>query len=657
MIEIVSISPNNELPVAESLKRSIAAAWPDVATSRFDRVTILAGVQTLRDVDLLVFVELREPRSLEPRRRRDGTLGPRAAVQAAAIAIEVKQLDPGRFTTLGNQIFPDYAGSARKRSVNAQIGDAVTALRAYVGRYGVERFFVHGVGWLTEVDEAQLRDVSPWIVGRDADWLGILDAAAQQSESIYGRQTPGYVEALATIRETLSRKRVVSPRDRARTERLSRDVIAQELVENLAGIAGTKQIRLIGRGGSGKTTTLVLLADRLASVHGERVLILTFHKALRGEIEHLVATTVASNAVAARNIAVETTTSFFLRALAGLGVAAPVSESGAIDFGALDRTLAETRLALLGGPDDGDAAALKLREPQAFAWDYIFVDEAQDWTDAERDFLRALYGPARFVLADGLEQLVRRQTPCDWLAGIPSSEREQRYLGRSLRMAKHLANFANAVARESGLGDWRLHPVDELPGGRVIVALGRRPDPAELFGVVRAIAEIGGAAPVDTLACVPPRSGDHPAYGTLVEELVAAGERVWDGTVSAVRETPPESEQSWRIVQYDSCRGLEGWVALSLGLDVLLAAKAKHPNLAPGEVETPDNVARRWLMIALTRAVQTLVITIDDPNAPIVATLRAAAAELPAGVVEWLEPPDEPADEDADAEPLAATPA
>lgn len=80
---------------------------------------------------------------------------------------------------------------------------------------------------------------------------------------------------------------------------------------------------------------------------------------------------------------------------------------------------------------------------------------------------------------------------------------------------------------------------------------------------------------------------------------------------------------------------LEGWVTVAYGLDQLAATKHKHPNLAPGETDTPENLVRRWLMIALTRAVNTLIITITDPAAPILQSLRSAAARLPSGVVEW----------------------
>ncbi len=637
MIEINEVSPNNEEAVAKRLAASIGAAWPDIASSTLDSVTIAVGLQTLRDIDLFVTIELSEPRPLLSRLRRDGSRSPEASVQAVALVIEVKQLDESRFTIVGTQIFPDY-GRLSSRSVNAQIDDCRIALRKHRARYDVDDFFVHGVGWLTGVPTSKLDGVSPWIVGAEAGWLDILDAAAQQSPALYGRKPPSYVRAIATIRETLTRKRAVTPRDRKKSNDLCQDVIVDELIDELAAIAGHKQIRLTGRGGSGKTTTLALLAKRLALVNGERVLILTFHKTLRSDIEHLIDTLVDVPGVKARNISVETATTFFISALTELGVALPVTEGG-VDFKALPELLAHTQRAFSRDPIEGEAALLKAFAPERFAWDYVFIDEAQDWTDAERDFIRALYGSENLVLADGLEQLVRRQTPCDWNAGLPKAMRYNRNLGRSLRMATNLAAFANAFAREAGLRDWRIEPFEELPGGRIIIAVGGEPPEAELCAALLPSLTAGGAAPVDALICVPPQMvGSNPdgtRHAACAPALTAAGFTFWDACDDRVRDTIPNEPAQWRIVQYDSCRGLEGWITIAYGLDQLAVTKQKHPNLAPGETDTPENVVRRWLMIPLTRAVNTLIITITDPDAPVLEPLRAAAARLPAGVVEW----------------------
>jgi hypothetical protein len=50
-------------------------------------------------------------------------------------------------------------------------------------------------------------------------------------------------------------------------------------------------------------------------------------------------------------------------------------------------------------------------------------------------------------------------------------------------------------------------------------------------------------------------------------------------------------------------------------------------------------VAKRWMLIPLTRAVHTLVITVRDPSSP-ASALREATQDpaMPRGVVEWIAP-------------------
>jgi hypothetical protein len=87
-------------------------------------------------------------------------------------------------------------------------------------------------------------------------------------------------------------------------------------------------------------------------------------------------------------------------------------------------------------------------------------------------------------------------------------------------------------------------------------------------------------------------------------------------------------------VQYDSCRGLEGCATLLLSLDDLYTNRIKHPNLADTETVDPEIVARRWLLIPLTRAVHLLVIHVRDPQSAVASMLREAAVSLPKGFVE-----------------------
>jgi hypothetical protein len=148
--------------------------------------------------------------------------------------------------------------------------------------------------------------------------------------------------------------------------------------------------------------------------------------------------------------------------------------------------------------------------------------------------------------------------------------------------------------------------------------------------------EKDGNKPVDMLFCVPPALVTHQGEnGTTHSEAANVFEQwgfaVWDGASEDVRESYPTEEQQLRIVQYDSCRGLEGWIVVCLGLDEFYAYK--KANLS--ETDNLEQRIARWLLIPLTRAMDTLVIQIDDLQSPVYAALVAADQAYP-GIVQWV---------------------
>jgi thymidine kinase len=58
--------------------------------------------------------------------------------------------------------------------------------------------------------------------------------------------------------------------------------------------------------------------------------------------------------------------------------------------------------------DNQDIARLKSEHGNSTDWDYIFVDEAQDWKDDEKLLLFKIYGPNCIVVADGIDQFMRQ---------------------------------------------------------------------------------------------------------------------------------------------------------------------------------------------------------------------------------------------------------
>ena len=131
------------------------------------------------------------------------------------------------------------------------------------------------------------------------------------------------------------------------------------------------------------------------------------------------------------------------------------------------------------------------------------------------------------------------------------------------------------------------------------------------------------------------------------ERLLAVGQHakiaLWDGTDAAMRANATADPSAVRLVRYESCRGLEGWITVALNLDDFHKNKLRYPNQNASDPQIdPEIVANRWLLIPLTRAVQTLVIVVRDPQAPVIARLRAALddCDLPAKVVEWIDAGD-----------------
>ena len=99
---------------------------------------------------------------------------------------------------------------------------------------------------------------------------------------------------------------------------------------------------------------------------------------------------------------------------------------------------------------------------------------------------------------------------------------------------------------------------------------------------------------------------------------------------------PPVVSKDNRIVQYNSCRGLEGWVVVLDALDEFWEAKYREALAEPaasGAAMGPEERARRaawtWCMMALTRPIDTLVITLMDDDSEVSQLLKRVAVANP----------------------------
>ena len=97
------------------------------------------------------------------------------------------------------------------------------------------------------------------------------------------------------------------------------------------------------------------------------------------------------------------------------------------------------------------------------------------------------------------------------------------------------------------------------------------------------------------------------------------------------------------LLQYESCRGLEGWTVVCLELDEFMRYKFEtFEEVDTGELaletfeEKRERFVNLWTLIPLTRAIDTLIITIKNPASKIAKVLNEIYLKNPDNI-EWIE--------------------
>ena len=296
-----------------------------------------------------------------------------------------------------------------------------------------------------------------------------------------------------------------------------------------------------------------------------------------------------------------------------------------------------------GALQDADIQSLKRDHSGDLSWDYILIDECQDWPEDERDIIYKIYGHNCCILADGVDQLVRSSESTDWRAPIDITESQIVPLRKSLRLKSGLCEVVSELADILHVPNWDLQPEPDIYGGKVIVLAGVPYTQDIHDGISKSNTDAGNRF-IDMLFCVPPsyvaRNEDGERASTLATTLAEWGYDVWDGASYSIRSSYPTSTNQHRIVQYDSCRGLEGWTVVCLSLDNFFDYKKTtyepggDTDLFTDHDDQAISFANRWVMIPLTRAIDTLVIHIDDESHPVGTALRSAAKKYP-DLIEW----------------------
>lgn len=647
---------SDEYQASVLLRQMLLESLPKEALGK---ITILSNVtllgQRVKDMDLLVFGELSNCKVRAVFNDEEDTDSAHTVkVHSFCLTIELKSHSVTGVFRRGTEIYVRY--NDRWHSATSQSNAQKYAVKNYlVSRLGAAPF-INNLIWFNAITPAEIADllddegyhVKSNLLPTYFSFSDLIQLICYQQppyryggefriNNLYQSNLPAdeiarcfnfFTEAKAAMGE-LTRQKI---------EALTSKAVSQDEVET------GQMIVYRGRAGTGKTYHLLRQAIDGAVKEDKRVLLLTYNNALVSDIRRLLAFAEIPDDFDGRSVSVSTVHKFFFRFMHKLGL---ISKNDDTFLERYDTLVHDLWLLISSGAVTRDDINKAIgADYGGLAWDRLLVDEGQDWSESERNVLVFVYGHHNISVGAGVDQLIRSHAACDWPQGLARTNKRLRV---SLRQKSNLVTFINNFARESGMEQFSLAAAKSLVGGEVIVTvrdyLACGLHETELAKLLEA-----GNCSYDYLFLTPPQ---------LVTQTEVAGEKVrafakrveysaqrinlWDGTRPDLRLEYPIELSQHRLLQYDSCRGIEGWTVVCLEFDRFISYKEQSfdPDLHadPLRLETLEVQRRRfvnsWALLPLTRAINTLIITLADPSAPVAGVLRNLHERAP-DYIRWV---------------------
>lgn len=405
---------------------------------------------------------------------------------------------------------------------------------------------------------------------------------------------------------------IIGEYTRKKVESITNQVLQQEVTDD-------EIIR--GKAGTGKTHLLLIRALKLSELEEKRVLLLTYNNVLANDLNRIFSFTRFKDSNNDYGFKITTIHKFIYSLCEAVGLL----KDSSVDFiKEYSRLLAD----LVSLSEAGLLNQSEIRKEFSdrfydLAWDYICIDEAQDCNELEMRLFMSLVGSVHVIVAEGSNQLIRNQR-VDW---TNKSTRKVKKLKISIRQKNNLVDFNNRIFEALGY-DTDYKTDSKLKGGKVFIfESGKFPKLG--FSKTNEILKSSGCVEYDLLFLVPPSLVDHELNMFIhTGYYTDNGLNIWDGTNEQIRNTPIQSNQS-RVIQYDSCRGVEGWIVCYISIDKFYEYKwnsfkesmMDKDTIASFE-EQRNIYVNTWMMIALTRAIDTMFITIEDPKSKIALILK-----------------------------------
>ncbi len=601
--------------------------------------------QTVRDIDIVVAASLQNCRLTnlydDPQFGQHDVI-----VNDFLMVIELKKQSDELIHVQYTHIWVDYPTTNSTKDATAQNEKQRYALVKYFYNAKHYKPYVVNSLWLQRISDQKYKDIQSGnpkgILPPTPSFSNLIKVICQQGGCKYSKDDNAFIVSISTSdtcvpsskfiydfkEEFCKEKPTAKGLTRKKMELLSQ-TIANKQLQNVP--LGDKLTLFTGRAGTGKTINLIQSAMMLAdNTTGKRCMILTYNHALVSDINRLFDFLKIPDKVDGWSIQIETSDKFFRDLLISFSLDAPQQEEEAYD----DKyrlCISQLNAFIKDGMTEDEIHEFK--NSYAIDWDYILVDEGQDWSDEEKNILFKLYGTSHVVVADGVDQFVKSQKRQPWAQGINDFSNSKKEYG--LRQKSNLVDFVNLFASKVGL-DWNIKSNPEFKGGDVFI-YDQKSFKSDIHSKIIDHCRENGCENYDILYLIPKDdteviNGYH--HFKNLKTWKSAGINIFDGTNEFLRCQYPQDMSQCRMYLYQSCRGLEGWVTvcrkIDLHLNWLIENLPFDPNLQLGlgdsEVKR-KKAAYLWLLIPLTRPISQLYITLEDTKSEIANYLKKIADE------------------------------
>lgn len=605
--------------------------------------------QAVKDVDLLMIGEIKSGYAVEVDfTTEEGKVREKVYVKSFCTTIEIKRHDISGISINGTDIYVKYGTGLH--CVTLQSNKQKFSAKAFFEKVQGRSPYITNVIWFTQATPVEITElmknegniIPSNVVGNEFDFDELMQILVWQKKPYKAKGVfvfDSYYNAgdLESIREALAlfskTKDQMGELTRRRIEQLSNKSISESTLIDTDGKVSIYR----GRAGTGKTVGLIQTAVRLVDSEQARVLMLTYNKALVSDIRRLLALAELPDMFEVNCLHICTLHSYFYRLVNTVLYDGKIS---GIDF---LNGYADTLNELLEIMKDKESIAIIneiCSSNMDLDWDYILIDEAQDWGIQERDIILNLFDSGKIIIADGGQQFVRKIDPCDWSIVRRRNNIKLKYC---LRQKENLVSFINTYAKNLEMSGSKVLTKGNMLGGKVIIT-----SDDSLFEIhheeIKRLKEAGNSA-YDMLYLVPHaqvKNINDDKQFALKEQFEKNGILFWDGTSSSNRESYSINLEEVRLLQYDSARGLEGWTVVCLDFDVFLEEKMNEyvsDSVDTLLLESPEERERKylfnWAMIPLTRAIDTLVITVRNPSSEVGLFLKNISDECK-DYVSWV---------------------